>query len=117
MNQDMINQLKELFNPIAQKIGESTNFGWEVVLRQQIIYGILNLMAVLVGIIIAIITYKLWKHFSEDSNFNFQDGRTGIIVIGSIISLGLIIRGLVFGIPYLLNPEYYAIQFFINLIK
>src|SRR4030042_5744446 len=118
---EIINKLQEVFTPVAQKIGEGAEFGWDVVMRQQIITGIQNLILAFFGIILGIVVYKVVKYSiernKEDSwgSWDFIGAMVG--TFGGITSLSMIIFGILEGMAYLINPAYYAIQFFMGLVK
>ncbi len=115
MNQETINQLKTIFEPIAQKIGQGAEFGWEVVVRQQIIIGIIGIV---ITILFAIMMYFLLKFFQKNKN-NEEIGETATFhwLLSVIVVLSVIVMSATQGILHLLNPSYYAIQFFLNLVK
>ena len=50
-----IEQLKPLFEKVADKIGQGAGYTWEVVLRQQIAEGIVNILIGICGIILGIV--------------------------------------------------------------
>lgn len=117
MNTETIQQIKEAFLPVAQKIGEGAEFGYEVVYRQQIVEGIISLGWVLacLGIIglIAYATYKDWENVKHSAN-------VPLVVLGWIPASVLMVSAIAhfdFAMKHLLNPHYYAIEFFVNLVK
>lgn len=106
MNPETIDKLKEVFTPIAQKIGEGTQFGWEAVLKQQEIIGITWLVVAIICFVAVAIF--MWKMTRSDG-----DGATW----GFFFSLVGFVWSLFGGLPLVLNPEFYAIKFFLYLIK
>ena len=90
-------------------------------MRQQIITGIQNLILAFFGIILGIVVYKVVKYSiernKEDSwgSWDFIGAMVG--TFGGITSLSMIIFGILEGMAYLINPAYYAIQFFMGLVK
>ena len=103
-----IDKLKEVFTPIADKIGQGAEFGWEIVVRQQIAYGIVLIFVAIVGIIVIIAGYRISKILEDE----------GLVLVTSFMVGGtMFITGSIYGILYLINPHYYAIQFFLNLVS
>jgi len=123
-----IEKLTPMFQSIAEKIGEGANFGWEVVLKQQMAIGFQLILINIVGIIMSIIFFKLilkygikaYKHYKEDGDEGLQFScLVGSAILGIplfIFTCNCIIH-LSNGIMHLINPAYYALEFFINLAK
>lgn len=116
INPETINQIKELILPIAEKIGQGGEFGWEVVVKQQIIYGSIFVFIGLIGIIGLSIILKNRKWFLEYSKSPFESDRPFYLVALLVLVLAMLIIGIE-GIARLCNPEFYAIQFFLDLVK
>ena len=114
---ETIKQLEPLFNEVAEKIGQGANLGWEIVVRQQIAYGLISLFLGVLGlaIIISAVIYVKKKN-KEDFDWSHSEAS---FAVGSSIFVGLTIftGGSITAILYLTNPEFYALQFFINLVK
>ena len=108
-----IDKLKEVFAPIAEKIGQGAEFGWQIVVKQQIGYGIMGLFLAIGGIVFIIIGFKVYK---DKIKINEHDKDT-VVYFLIIPGLATFILGTIFGILHLFNPEYYAIQFFLGLVK
>ena len=116
-----IEQLKPVFEKVAEKIGQGAEYTWEIVLRQQIAIGVGNIVMGIGSIILGIIVYKVVrfsiKKCEEDEYSSWEV--VGILfgVFGGIGSLIMIIAGFYNGILHLINPAYYALEFFIGLVK
>ena len=80
--------------------------------------AIISFVVLFVGIIIVAIAYSISKKadFSRD-----DDPKAWTTIIVGLISLPFVMIGSVevlrSGIGKLINPEFYAIEFFINLVK
>lgn len=119
MNPETVNAIKEALVPIAEKIGQGAEFGWEVVLRQQYVSAVgyflvagVAFIAICVGVGLIVAGLRYEKRGS------FDDGKFARIAFGLVSSVGglLFFAGAVFnGMARLINPEYYALQFFITL--
>lgn len=114
MTPDIIDKLQAIFTPVAEKIGEGAQFGWTAVVKQMYVYAALGVFWAIIGLIafsMALYLLKWAKAHSEDTDgasymVPFFIGVAGIIAftIGASVA-----------ITHYLNPEYYAIQFFIGL--
>jgi len=116
-----IDKLKEVMLPVAEKIGQTAQYGWEVVVKQQYItayLGILWSVIGLIGVIISIYLYK-WaiKDFKENKGKYDNGWQILVATIFTILSLTVIISGLTVALTHFLNPDYYAIQFFLDLVN
>lgn len=118
---ETINQVKELLAPIALKIGQTAEWGWGVVLKQQYVVAVLGIAQVIMGLILAYIVYVvtklMWQLQSKD-----EDSAWGILgvflpLLGIIFVSVLIVGGGYDAITHFINPDYYAIDFFIHLAK
>jgi hypothetical protein len=116
----IIEQLQVAFAPVAEKIGEGASFGWEVIIRQQIISGVLDVVIGVLGIFLAYFIYKLVRFFLKKQEENcYGDWGLGawLIAIFGSIPVVIMISCLFIGINKLLNPAYYAIKFLLEVIK
>lgn len=121
MNEETLKQLQEVFTPIAQKIGEGAGYGWEVVLKQQYLEAVMGLVYATMSIIGIFIVYKVCKHFlllqekDPDSDYGFFAILISVFI--GIPCLMVFILGTETAITHFINPEFYAIKFFIHLVK
>lgn len=115
MSDETLDKLKVAFEPVAQKIGEGAQFGWEVVLRQQYIEGLLGIVfGILIIIIILIVLYKSIQIAKKDDDLIPLPLIVGIVgTVASALLMGWVYNSAL----KLLNPAYYAIEFFINIVK
>ena len=117
-----IEQLKPLFSKIAEKIGQGAEFGWSVVFRQQIAYGVVTAFIAICGFLGMFLVYRAYKNIKakEIAKIDLAIEYEGLliwIVAGGIVSGIAFIAGTINAILYFTNPAYYALQFFINLVK
>lgn len=120
MDTNTINAIKTALAPIAQKIGQGASFGWDVVIRQQIIYGFIGIFFALIGFIaipFLVRGVKLcWDNYKRDGRFSDWDvTATMLTIFGSAAIIIFIIVGSIAGLSHLINPAYYALNFFIHL--
>ena len=123
MNEETLTKLQEIFTPVAQKIGEGAQFGWEVVVMQQYVYAWLGVFWAVIGIAGLVATFHFIRfacaHKLKNGHLGSEAeywGTFGAIFLG-VPSLVSFIGGIHTAITHFLNPHYYAIEFFINLVK
>lgn len=111
-----IEQLKPLFDKVAEKIGQGAEFGWEVVVRQQYVEGVAHLVNSFIVFLVffagGYLFYRLRKSIIEHTQ--------GVAFMLALVLIPLFLLGwneLIEGIKHLLNPSFYALDFFIQLVK
>ena len=125
----------ERIDSLGGKLGDISQHAWEALVKYQVIYGIVDIIA---GIVVIALTVFLWKIFinqhkkvndidrDDDYSLLFEDcedlsglGLTYVIAT-SIISLFAFVY-LVYGIPMdiikILNPEVFAVKDLIEQAK
>ena len=114
MTPETVKAVADAFAPVAQKIGEGAQYGWQVVLWQQQLNGVADMLWAVAPLLVAIASVyggiKAFKSRDEDW--------VGLGVFAWFIAaIALVVCGnLVFdGVTHFLNPAYYALQFFISL--
>lgn len=126
MNKETIEAIQVALAPVAEKIGQGAAFGWEVVVRQQYVEGIIGLIAfgffsLLLVIALVMFGFIPWNKTDpemtpKDWIYIVSSFVLGLVsVFGFLFSLINLFAGDVLG--KLINPEYYALQFFITLGK
>jgi hypothetical protein len=123
MDPEIINKLQEVFAPVAAKIGEGAAYGWEIVVRQQFVEGIIALLLFLAAVLLVGTAVTLALIIDWDNDTNSKESVKAVFMVisgicGFFVSfmslLELFVGG---GIGKLINPEYYALEFFITLGK
>lgn len=104
-----------LKDSIVELIGFAKNISpavWAILVKQQIIWGILTIIGFILSIGVSIIGIYILKKRPEwaldDSNFNIAGGV--ITAIGGCLTVVLFIILIAEGIPQLINPEYFAMM-------
>jgi ABC-type polysaccharide/polyol phosphate export permease len=113
-----IEKLKEVFAPIAEKIGQGAQYGWEIVIKQQYVTAYIGIFWAIIGLIAIILSIIAIKYGSKHENELDGELMAVIIMISIILIISGttgIIAGSITAITHLINPDYYAIQFFLNL--
>ncbi|KKK80458.1 hypothetical protein LCGC14_2823290 [marine sediment metagenome] len=65
ITEEAVSSLKDLLVPVAEKIGETAEWGWEVVVKQMYVYGALGVIWVIISIIALIFAWKFGKKAIE----------------------------------------------------
>lgn len=121
MNPETVIAIKEALTPIAEKIGQGAEFGWEVVVRQQFVEAITMFVALGIGLVFLFVgiwaacslTSRDWDSPVITKKSFIALAGLGIGFFMSLISFIGVFAGSAIG--RLINPEYYALQFFISL--
>lgn len=100
---------------------------WAIYIRQMYINGIVDVFWGIIGIIASILLVvwakKLWKmraekkKKSEYADTGVEEVFTGVFLCSAALFGSIAISVLMTGIQYILNPQYYAIQTFLSLVK
>lgn len=123
MSPETVDAIQKALQPVADKIGQGAQFGWEVVLRQQMVDAIgcfLFAFAgfILIGLGIALYVYYRKINKGVESWYNRRlDEAPTLSAAMSFAGAVVMFTGLYGGIARLINPAYYALDFFIHLAK
>ncbi len=108
----------EYIDQFAAKLGTTSEYAFEILVKQQVAAGISGIVffavVMILSIIGTIISTKM--HFRLKTNYEYCDGWLAGIIIGFVIIL-LALAGLLYNVRLIMNPEYYAIQDIVNFIK
>lgn len=122
MDTATVEAIKTALVPVAEKIGQGAQFGWEVVMKQQYAEGLAGtVLGSLAVLVFTVIYFFVWKNALERDKYGDYDGdMLGAGVMTTILSMILFIPicfWLYTSILHLINPAYYALDFFIHLVK
>jgi len=123
----MNTEMEKLIEHLAQKLGTTTEYLWGVLINQAKISAITDLFYLFFTVIGGILLYRLHKYFSKErepyghSYYYTKEELVTIpmgiltvfwffIAIFSFMSIGNIINGF-------FNPEYWALDQILNLVK
>jgi hypothetical protein len=115
------NDISTAIATLAEKLGVATEHVYNVLVRQQFYEGIFALIAVLLSIIATLFLFKLFK-----IGLKLRDEKNEITGIGasycvlSVISVSIAVSicfQYASGIVKIVNPEYYAIQQILQMVK
>lgn len=112
MTPETIDQLKELFAPVAEKIGEGAGAGWDVLVGGMFAEGIASLAIAAVLILVAVIVVRfLTRDETLDATEGFTYIPAGVISVVVCVICGILIYD---GLIATIAPEYAALKFLIN---
>jgi hypothetical protein len=119
MNPETINQIKEILAPVALKIGQTAEWGWGVVVKQQYVYAVDGLIWAIIALIVGKLVLPPFYRKLTASNYSERWGEPGWIPFGLLVIVLAVIFsvGIETAITHFINPEYYVIEFFINLAR
>ena len=115
MNPEVIDKIKEVMAPVADKIGQGAEFGWEVVMRQQYVYAVEGAFYAILGFVGCIVVWKFVRGVYIRGRWD--DAAIMVSVFGGGLSIIAFLVGSEVAISRFINPSYYALQFFIGLVK
>jgi divalent metal cation (Fe/Co/Zn/Cd) transporter len=125
---DFGGEIKEALAQMASGLGVAAEHVYIVLVKQQVVYGIIALAWPILAMIAAgILTRYYFKvPFKNMRKGNFDGGENfvndviwvgaGLIAIGWIVLIVHSIMSLVNGVGHILNPEYYALKEIIHFI-
>lgn len=122
MNTETVN----LLTGLAAKLGTTSEYLWEILLKQAPISSTIILVQIIFTVLSGIFLWKLHKYFSKetDERYSMYDRGNGglealMVMFSSLILITSII--LFFGIADMLNgyfnPEYWALNKILNVLK
>jgi hypothetical protein len=112
MNTETVDAIKDALVPIAAKIGQGAEFGWSVVVKQQFVEGISYLVWAGPIALLAIVCWWFALKYAKET-----DGTSLFLIVPALILTIWAFTNIDEGVLHLLNPEYYALDFFIHLTK
>lgn len=122
MDTETVNLLTEL----ASKLGTTSEYLWDILLRQAPITATIILIQIIFTVLSGIFLWKLHKYFSKetDERYSMYDrGNGGLEVLMTMFSTLILVISIIlfFGIADMLNgyfnPEYWALNKILNVLK
>jgi amino acid transporter len=110
MNQQSEKSLQKL----AEKLGTSAEYLWEVLVNQAPIQGFLILLQIILILLSVFLLYKLHRYFLKNDVYDeYEEGAAIFMILAAMIVATFIIFGFIH-IPEMiyafLNPEYWALR-------
>jgi len=123
ITKEAVESIKEIMTPVAQKIGETAEWGWGVVVKQMYVEATLATVYIVIGLIalgVGVSIVKWMYSKAKESEYDGEGWIAGCFVISAIVCLStipFILANIHTAVTHFINPEFYAIQFFIGLVK
>src|SRR3972149_1229769 len=112
MSEELLQKLIDLVTNVAPQL-------WEIGVRQALVEGGKSILISVICLLVLFVCTKMGMDVLADKEY--VDDETGVLalVLFAVALLCLIIGGSEFfqGISYLLNPQYYAIEILLDLVK
>lgn len=111
--------LTEGVGKLAEQAGVLLSHLWIVFTRQQLILGLQEFLTGLAMLIASIFTYKALVKYNKEKKMAQLD-KYALQLVFLVATIWLVVAGLqdtIASLPRLINPEYYALQESIKLLK
>jgi hypothetical protein len=120
MTPETINAIKDALKPLAEKLGTTAEATWPIVVEQQKVDAITEGMWVVGVSIMTAGTFKwfLWALSRDMCHGAFCETNAQAVFAGGLTFLGLllIMFGLTTIVNKLLNPQFQALDYFLQLV-
>lgn len=122
ITKEAIGELQKALTPVVTKLGQGGEFVYETYYKQQIVYGVLNMIEGILGLGILFATYKFYiyafKKNKEEGSYSGWDLSGSLIgIFGSLLGITLILICFPEAIGRLINPDYYLLQELLSIVK
>lgn len=109
---ETVDRLIEELRPLAEKVGEGSEYLWEVSYRQALIAGITDLILASILLLVIVVAFFIARHITntDDSYPDDAPPPYAIWAIPSIFISMFFMLFLVSGLKRVLNPGYYALE-------
>ncbi len=113
------NGMKDMITQAATLLGEATLHLYKVLVMQQVAIGIQQVVWAISYFGAAGLLYMMYKKISKKNEIHYQDKMIiyGVIAIVGLHIVSTGISHLNAGLPYLINPEYYALMEAKNIVQ
>ena len=105
-----------ILQPLADKLGTTAQHVWELQIKQAYVDGSIALVGLLFGLAIVVLTVFLNLKYNDDEYYDFNFWVV-VSIIPIIIGVSFICSTIVTVFTSFINPEYYALQHLIQLVK
>ena len=107
-------ELKPIFADVANKIGEGTEWGWEIIMKQMYVHAIGYFIAVALSIPLMFVCVWLIRKDLKDWETDGITAGASLGLFGCFIALGVC---LFYGVAHIINPEFYALNYLLDLVR
>lgn len=123
INKETVDAIQAALAPVAEKIGQGAAYVWTTVVTQQYVIGISYLIwagaTAIGGTAAFFLCRKFWRmHKPQKSYMDDADRFDVAAVICGALAVALPVVSIIClsqGVMHLINPGYYALEFFIRL--
>ncbi len=104
---------------IATQAGVLVERLWLILTKQQVLYGVQQLLKGLFGVLIALVVARFAENIGKSKRVALWDKRTVLVLLFLIIVVTTFwgASAIVDSLPRLFNPEYYSIKEAVNMIQ
>lgn len=115
----ILESISKNITAIAAQAGVLAEHLWFILTKQQVLYGLQQLLKGLFGVAIALIAARVMENLNKSKRVALWDKRTALVVLFFIILVTTFWGAsmVVDSLPRLFNPEYYAIKEAVNMIQ
>ena len=113
---EVIEVVTTSLQPLADKLGTNGQYIWGLQVKQAYVDGSIALVGLLFGLAIVVLTVFLNLKYSDDEYYDFEFWSI-VSIIPIIIGISFIYSTIVTVFTAFINPEYYALQHLIQLVK
>ncbi len=117
---ETVNAIKDALAPVAAKIGEGAEYGWEVLVRGQFAEGVamlvLSAFLLIVAATITVHGYKVVAKYKPRNDYDDTKSMfTFFLVVVTAVLVIFATASLYHGIFHVLAPEFKAIEFLLEM--
>lgn len=116
---NITNAMTTALTVVLDRVGAVVQHIYLILVRQQIILGVQEVLIGLCWITLAIAAWHLIRFVNKKRSWADLDKAVIIAALGIVLLVSSItgLRGIIAALPRVANPEYYAIQDGVNLLK
>ena len=114
---EVIEVVTTALQPLADKLGTTAQYVWGLQVKQAYVDGFVALGGLMFGIVLCLLSFLLVKHLNKEEYIEIADFIFFLISCCFATGLGFILVNFSTVLNCLVNPEYYALQQLIKLVK
>lgn len=120
VTKELLGKMEELFKGMIGVAQQGGEYLWPVLVKQQSIEGISLCLGAVVTLLVSIVLLSFGWHFHKIKENSRDETEMPFIIFGCILGIfALVLTGasIGVGIPHILNPEYYALQDLVRMVR
>ena len=118
---EVIDVMITALQPLADKLGTTAQYVWEMQVKQAYVDGFVALSGLLLGIGLLIVAFRVFKSFYhyrlEDEYDKFESEKLICILMFSLVGILFLVLNFSTTIECFINPHYHALSSLIKLVK